>query len=284
MGLSRLITPMVMRRKAMALTRQHELSARILERLTELVYHPGMSGNVDVHYQDREIRGAICCTPAEATLMYHAARLFKPRHALEIGSYIGWSSAHLANGLQRCELICVDPFMETDASAGVAESRAAMAHRRFLQNMERAGVSGRVRLVRDKSPDAIPALSEDRQWDFVFVDGWHLQGQPLRDVMGVLPFVASDAVLLLHDLWIPDVRDALLYLVTQGWAYKVLDTSNYLTVLWRGQPPGQLAEFLGIASSDEFVLPAALGRKFVFGLVDESIGVASSAFGGGAGV
>jgi hypothetical protein len=85
-----------LRKKAVSLTR-HELSSRLLSRFEALVYHPGMSGNTDVHYQDREILGAVCCTPAEAMLMHHAARLCNPLHPIEIGSYIGWSSAHIAS-------------------------------------------------------------------------------------------------------------------------------------------------------------------------------------------
>jgi hypothetical protein len=145
--------------------------------------------------------------------------------------------------------------------------------------MERAGVSDNVTLVREKSPDAIPGISANRRWDFIFVDGWHLQGQPLKDVTGVLPYAATDSVILLHDLWIADVRDALLYLVTRGWSYRVFDTSNYLTILWRGAPEPWLRELFDIADDEAFVLPLARARKFIFGLIDDSLVVAKSMFG-----
>ena len=220
----------------------------------------------------------MCCTPSEAMLMHHAARLARPDHALEIGSYIGWSSAHLASGLASCELTCVEPFLETGGAGESRDGKAALAHRRFLRNMERAGVSDNVTLIRDKSPDAIPALSETRRWDFIFVDGWHLQGQPLKDVIGVLPYAAPGGVILLHDLWIADVRDALLYLATHGWSYRIFDTANYLTIVWRGDPAPWLSELFAIAEREEFVLPSARARKFIFGLVDDSLAVAKSAF------
>lgn len=271
-----------LRRKALALTRQ-DPSRRLLDAFEELVFHPGMSGNTDVHYQDREIRGAVCCTVSEAMLMHHVARLSQPGYALEIGSYIGWSSAHLASGLTRCALTCVDPFLETGGPGAGQASAAEAAYRRFQQNMARAGVADKVRLTRGKSPDVIPAVSEGISWDFVFVDGWHLQGQPVRDVAGVLPFVSAGAVMLLHDLWIADVRDALLYLVGRGWSYRIFDTANYLTVLWRGTAPPWLDELVGIAEQPGFVLESARARRFVFGLVEESIEAARTVCDGFAG-
>jgi predicted O-methyltransferase YrrM len=268
-------TPEARRRKALELTQQ-PLSAQLLPAFEELIYHPGTSGNTDVHYQDREIRGAVACTPSEATLLHHAARLANPAHALEIGSYIGWSSAHLARALTRCKLTCVDPFLETGkAAAGI--DLGALAHKRFLQNMQRAGVAERVNLVRAKSPDVLPEISAGLRWDFVFVDGWHLEGQPIKDVQGVLPHVTDDAVLLLHDIWIADARDAFLYLVANGWSYRIFDTANYLVLLWRVRP-AWLDELARIAESDAFVLPQARHRKLYVGLVESSITTACGSF------
>ncbi len=266
-----------LRKKALALT-PPGLSAHLLSRFQELVYHTGMSGNRDTHYQDREILGAVCCTPSEAMLMYHAARLCNPRHALEIGSYIGWSSAHIASGLSRCVLTCVDPFSETGQVSTSPDSASERAYARFLQNIVRAGLSDKVRLVRDHSPDAIPGLSTAHQWDFIFVDGWHLQGQPIRDVVGVLPYASTDAVLLLHDLWIADVRDAFLYLVAHGWSHHIFSTSNYLTILWREEAPSWINQLIEISRSDSFVLKSADYRKLFVGLVDESISAVRQAY------
>ena len=262
--------PARLRRKAVART-SHALSARLLrDAFPDLVWHPGTSGNVDTHYQDREIRGAVCCTPAEAMLLHHAARLAAPAAALEIGSYIGWSTAHIASALPRGVLTCVDPFLETGAGGAEAGARAQA---RFAENIGRAGLADKVRLVRDKSPEVLPAISRDARWDFVLVDGWHLGGAPLRDVLGVQPFLAERPVLLLHDLWIPDVRDAFAHLVARGWGCHVFDTANYLALLWPGAAPAWLPELRGIAEAPAFVLPAARGRRFLLGLGADSIEV-----------
>lgn len=260
--------PARLRRLALART-SHALSAQLLrEAFPELVYHPGTSGNTDVHYQDREIRGAVCCTPTEAMLLHHAARLCDPAAALEIGSYVGWSTAHIAGGLRRGALTCVDPFLETGEGGADAGARA---HARFRQNLERAGLATKVRLVREKSPEALPALSAGVRWDFVLIDGWHLSGAPLRDVLGVLPYLAERPVLLLHDLWIADVRDAFTHLVACGWGCHVFDTANYLALLWPFEAPRWLPELQRIADDPAFVLTAARGRRFLHGLGADSI-------------
>lgn len=262
-----------LRRRAVTRTR-HALSARLLEHFEELVYHPGTSGNVDTHYQDGTIGGAVCCTDSEAMLLHHVARLSRPAHALEIGSYVGWSSAHLASALEGGTLTCVEPFAETDGNAGEA------AHARFRANLARAGLDARIELERSASPGALPALSTGRRWDLALVDGWHLDGQPLKDVAGVLPFLSDHGVLLLHDLWIADVRDAFLHLASHNWSFEVFDTANYLTLLWRGTEPAWLEELRRIARQPEFVLTAARGRRFLFGLGRASIETARRAAAG----
>jgi predicted O-methyltransferase YrrM len=255
-----------LRKKALDLT-PHGLPAQFLRRFEELVFHAGMSGNPDVHYQDAEIRGAVCCTPSEAMLLNQVAQASNARRALEIGSYIGWSTAHIAAGLQ-CTLTCVDPFLETGAGG---ETTAERAHARFLQNIQRAGLSDKVQLVRARSPDALPEVSGSEQWDFIFVDGWHLHGQPVKDVAGVLPFAAPNAVLLLHDLWIADVRDAFIFLITHGWSHRIFATSNYLTLLWRGAEPPWLGPLVATAESEPYALPSARGRRLFLGLSDDAL-------------
>lgn len=260
--------PARLRRVALAHT-PHELSATFLEKFEELVYHPGLSGNPDTHYQDHEIGGAVCCTPSEAMLMHHAARLCDPVAALEIGSYIGWSSAHLASALTRGRLTCIDAFLEVRRDEGAGGDDTSRAQARFEQNMQRAGLTERIDLVRGLSPDIIPSVATDHGWDLIFIDGWHLHGQPLRDVIGVLPYAPPSAVLLLHDLWIDPVRDAFLHLVTIGWNYHIFDTSNYLTILWCGEEPVWLSKLRNIGAGA--FLRVAAERRMIFGLDDASI-------------
>jgi len=229
-----------------------------------------------VHFQDKSLGGAIACTAAEATLLYLAARCAQPEAPIEIGSYIGWSTAHLASGIKSV-LTCIDPFLEIGPD--LREDTSEPAKQRFLDNLTRAGLIERIRLVCGKSPEAIPTAAPGG-WDFAFVDGWHVDGQPIRDVSGITPHLAPTAVVILHDLWLPDVRDALCYLRALGWEYEILNTSNYLTLAWRIRPPW-LTDFLSEAKGARFVNTSAALRvnRVVKGLTAESIETCATVFG-----
>src|SRR3954468_1499448 len=85
-------------------------SVPILEDLMQLVAAPSQSGHADLCYQDADILGATCCTQAEACLLHWAAHQLPPSATiLEIGSYVGWSTAHLAWGGQ--QVVCIEPFL-----------------------------------------------------------------------------------------------------------------------------------------------------------------------------
>ena len=241
-------------------------SRDLLEKMPSLVAHGYPSGNPDLHYQDTEVKTGIACTAAEACLLHHAARLAQPRAALEIGSYIGWSTVHIASTIATT-LSCVDPFLK---GGGIHENKDAAAEARFLANVRRAGVQDRVRLHAHKSPDVLRAIAPPGRWDWAFVDGWHMDGQPLRDVLGLEHHLSEDAVLFLHDCWGADVRDALTRLLATGWHAHVFDTSNYLTILWRVRPRW-LETFLELARRDAYVNPVAAARKPYFGLGEASL-------------
>lgn len=223
----------------------------------------------DLHFQDKELLGAIACTPAEATMLYIATRNFQPRNLLEIGSYIGWSSAHIALAAAGL-LTCVDPFIEIGPY--LKEKPDERAKQRFLDNIKRAGLSDKVQLICGKSPDVLQSIAPSSGWDFVFIDGWHLDGQPIRDVAGLLPFLSESAILILHDLWIADVRDAACYLRALGWTLHIFNTANYLTFAWKIQP-NNLKAFLASVNHSKFVNQSAAIRsnRVVRGLTDESI-------------
>ena len=243
--------------------RQFEISERLFKGFPFLEPHRGASGICDLHFQDRELRGAIACTPAEATLLHLAALNLKPQKALEIGSYIGWSSAHIASALDN-KLTCVDPFLEIGSS--LMEETSQCAKQRFLDNMARCGLDQKIKLVCGKSPDILPELVPNGGWDFAFVDGWHLDDQPVRDLIGLLPYLQGEAVIILHDPWIRDVRDGLVLLLLKGFNLYVCDTANYLTFCWRGQLTDGLRKTIAMSKTDRLTSHISKERKAGFGL------------------
>lgn len=129
----------------------------------------------------------------ERLLMYTLVVAFKPRCALEIGSAEGGSAlltcaAMDDNGFGR--MVCVDPQF------------------RFADSVwER--IRHRVTRVQGFSPQVLnqAALAvEPERFDFAFIDGDHTFDGVQRDIQGVLPLLADQAVLLFHDSHHPPVR------------------------------------------------------------------------------
>lgn len=212
-----------------------ELSRRILARCERLVAHPSPSGFGGIHYQDFDLKGAIGCTAEEAMLLYRLVRLIEPRYPLEIGSYAGWSTAHLLAGL-RGGLQCVDTGTEVAGDrfrlTTCRNDEPVTARARMAENLRRCGLNHYALSV-DASPDCLAGLAPVAGWDFAFLDGEHNNGQPVRDVDGLVEQMHDDGVIVLHDVWLPDVRKALERLRSLDYVAFTLPTANLLTVMWR---------------------------------------------------
>lgn len=204
----------------------------LIEAFPGLAPRPSPSPHPGTFFQDTELGGAYGCTELEAAILDALITVVKPVRVLEIGSYVGWSSAHLAFSLNGT-LDCIDALTERAGSLGNPDERVAA---RFHENIARANLTEKVTLHIGTSPEIIPEVAQGQPWDFIFLDGWHFDGQPLDDVQGILPWTHEKTVIVLHDLWIPDVQNAWSYLVEQGWSYEALETPGKLTVLWRDKP------------------------------------------------
>jgi len=182
---------------------------------------------------DWQSPGSFTVTRAEARLLARCVRMCVAKRILEIGAYIGFSTAHLALATAG-EVQTVDSFREYRGTLGQFQP-GVMA--RFWENLARCGCSERVHLTVGESPDVLVGMCPPDGWDFVFVDGWHLDGQPMRDVQAVA-VLAPGCVLALHDLWMPDVAAAGDWLTASGWRSVILRTPGRLGFFWRHESPG----------------------------------------------
>lgn len=182
---------------------------------------------------DWEMPGAFTMTPQEAWALYECVRVCGAMRILEIGAYVGFSTAHLALATAG-EVQTVDSFREYRGALGEFQP-GVMA--RFWQNLSRCGCVERVRLTVGESPGVLAGLCPVGGCDFVLVDGWHLDGQPLRDVQAVAD-LAPSCVLALHDLWMPDVAAAGDWLTKACWRSLILRTPGRLGFFWRRESPG----------------------------------------------
>ncbi len=207
------------------------ISRDLLEAFPELVEHPGpsMSANhAGTYYQDRQLGGAICATAQEAQLLYWAAYLCQPVVALEIGSYIGWTAAHIAHAMTDGQLICIDNLSECEDGAKQLV--------RLNCNLERAGVAARCHIIPGRSPEALE-FAVGAVVDLAFVDGCHRGEQPLLDVQGVAAIMASNGAIALHDSWMPDVQRACAWLRDHGWTELVFETPGRLAFYYGEEQP-----------------------------------------------
>lgn len=196
-----------------------------------LVGVPSPSQHPGVFLQDIGIGGAIACTETEALILDLLVLSVDPRRAVEIGSYVGWSSAHLAWHLDGT-LDCIDNFTEGAGTLGPTNPEVIQ---RFWANLNRTPGKDRVRMWVGTSPEILPAVAHaEEPWELAFVDGWHLNGQPRRDVEGLLPFLSQDAAIVLHDLWMPDVQAAADQLCLKGFHMYQIPTPGFMGVFWRG--------------------------------------------------
>ncbi len=130
-----------------------------------------------------------------------AATVTPPGRIVEIGSFRGRSTIVLAKAApEGVEVIAIDPHAGTDRGPQEIETTAATGetdHERFLENLERAGVRGRVRHVREFSHDAHGAV--EGEIDVLYVDGAHRYGPARDDIVSWGARVKPGGQMLIHD-------------------------------------------------------------------------------------
>ncbi|MFO0915195.1 MAG: class I SAM-dependent methyltransferase [Pirellulales bacterium] len=158
----------------------------------------------------------------EAAILHNTALRFRGRRGLEIGSWLGWSTCHIA--MAGVVLDAVDPELANPVVRQSVESSLSMA-----------GIRGLVNLVASASPAAVPRLAGGRKWSFFFIDGDHESPAPTLDAQACAAHATDDALILFHDAAAPAVAAALDWLRDAGWQTALYQTMQILGVAWRGQ-------------------------------------------------
>jgi predicted O-methyltransferase YrrM len=156
----------------------------------------------------------------EAHILYHLARQFRYKNALEIGCHVGFSAWHLLKAgvnLSICDPILFVPEVRKAVIEALAEFRGAY------------------HLTGFPSPQAALELGgEHGPWSFCFIDALHHHPYPLLDAIAAAQLCAQDAMIIFHDAIIPAVYEAVGFLQICGWQLKIYDTSQMLAVCYRG--------------------------------------------------
>lgn len=218
------------RKQAFQITHS-ELSLQLLELFDRLIAWPSATPGYP-GYRDIELDGPGYCTWSEVGILNLLAKHGNFKRPLEIGCGAGWSTAHLVSGLGTDTiLMCIDAFIET--ASGLGKFNAA-AHEKFTYYMDKAGLSGRINLIVDTSPECLGGVAPVGGWDFVFLDGWHFNQQPQKDLEGLIGHMSDDALIVVHDLHYLDVHMGCQWLMGQGWHFVGFPTPNQLAVFWKG--------------------------------------------------
>ena len=187
-------------------------------------------------------------TPPEGRFLYEIAKALchrspngKSAYALEIATAFGYSACWIGMGLdvgrvsanpntldRHGVLVTMDPYTEEVAQSdrqtaaevwkrtGITIPTAPpRGHTTAQRGLSLCGI-GNVRLVIGASPwdvpDAVSCLDDEPftgVFDLVFIDGHHLNGQPLKDWKAVRPYITAERTIVCwHDSHVPDVKEA----------------------------------------------------------------------------
>jgi predicted O-methyltransferase YrrM len=142
------------------------------------------------------------------SLVRRLARLGQPLAILEIGSYLGASTAFLAGGLgaHQGKVICVDTWKNGGMSEGERDTESE-----FKSNTSSFGE--KVRAIRGCSidPQVVDAVrSEAGSIDLIFIDGDHSYEGVYGDWCAYSPMLRSGSLVVLHDIgWAEGVQRVL---------------------------------------------------------------------------
>lgn len=169
----------------------------------------------------------------EAACLYSFAKQFAGKRGLEIGTYYGWTAAHLlAAGLR---LDCVDPAFANPA-----------VNCDVRQALDKVSGSAGYTVWPLPSPQCIEDVraAAPEPWSFAFIDGNHDGSAPYEDAVAVLPHLAADAMVCFHDLTSPHVEKGLDFFRDAGFQIRLINTMQIIGVAWRGNvtPPEHQAD------------------------------------------
>lgn len=196
-----------------------KLSFEILASNPHLVYHsPVNPQTTSAHYTIYNENSAVCCTAEEAMLLYKITEQLQPELVVEVGSYAGWSSAHILAA------------MNSDSSFIAVDNFSECTNPDLVKDVLLTSLNAYINCVIYEQDSTEFLQSCESKANMIFIDGFHRDGKPLMDVKAAMNCLAPNGVLILHDVWMPDVRIAHDWLISQGFNHHTYQTDNYLTV------------------------------------------------------
>lgn len=138
----------------------------------------------------------------------------KPKISLEVGMAYGISTMFLCDAMAE---------VKTEKHYVIDPNQTSKWGSIGMQNVIRAGYGSLVKLREQMSHLALPEmLQEGLQFDFVFVDGWHVYDQVLVDFFFIDKLLKIGSYIVFDDANWPSIRKVLRYIVINR-NYEVVD-------------------------------------------------------------
>lgn len=150
----------------------------------------------------------------EGTFLQQLIQQYKPQNSVEIGCAYGLSSLYICDTLQKNggspKHTIIDPFQKTQW------------HSVGINHLEKANLNF-FELIEKPSEIAMPELlAQKRQFDFIFIDGWHTFDHTLLDLFYANRLLKVGGVVVVDDVvTIRPVNKALRYFANYP-AYKFI--------------------------------------------------------------
>lgn len=206
------------------------MDSSVLNAVLEDIYSSGKVCNA--HGDERNAFPA-ATRREDAEVLDGLVRQCRPKRTLEIGMAYGLSTVAIAAALpdEAERHVVIDPF-QSAGWGGIG-----------LHTVERAGLTQRVEVVEEPSQSVLASFhTEGREFDFVFHDGSHLFDYLMTDLHFINRMLPVGGTLVIDDLWMPAVRRAASFLIT-NLDYVVEPTGARVSAVERlAKPLGRFAK------------------------------------------
>lgn len=147
---------------------------------------------------------------------------------VDIGAHTGWTTAHL---------MCASPVTAAvDPMLAVSEFRERLQDNHFVLPLPEIGWC---MIFETTSHAFFESLNDGPPTQGFVIDGDHEPGKPLEDAQNAYKHLADTGVVLFHDFIGAPVREAVTWLMNQGFKARVYYSPHLVACCWRGDftPP-----------------------------------------------
>lgn len=160
-----------------------------------------------------------CCAQEDAYILQQLVKVIKPNNILEIGCYVGWSTLNLA---KHCtgKVTAIDTFSEG--------KNRELIKKEFWSNLENNKITN-VTLIDLSEQELKP-----EKYSLIFVDVYHLEDKPIKDVELAVSCLDEKGYIVIHDSWMPSVKVACDWLDALGFKSYTFKVDSELKIYTKG--------------------------------------------------